>query len=56
MIDDIVCYKGKKERSEGRKIAKTVPGGKGDLSGKALHRSTFAWRGKFDKRSPYSVQ
>ncbi len=56
MIDDIVCYNGKKERREGRKIAKTVPGGKGDLSGKACLLRTFAWRGDFDKRSPYSVQ
>lgn len=49
MIDDKVCYNGKKERREGRKIAKTVPGGKGDLSGKASLLSTFAWRGNCDK-------
>ena len=39
----------KKERRNGRKIAQTVPGSKGDLSGKACLLSTFAWRGKFDK-------
>ena len=53
MIDDI-CYNGEKERREGRMIAKNVPGGKGDLSGKACLLSTFVWRGSFDKRSPHS--
>ena len=48
MIDNI-CYNGEKERREGRMIAKTVPGGKGDLSGKACLLSTFVWRGSFDK-------
>lgn len=51
MIDEI-CYNREKERREGRKIAKTVPGGKGDLSGKACLLSTLVWRGNFDKRSP----
>ena len=53
MTDDI-CYNGEKERREGRKNGKTVPGGKGDLSGKACLLSTFVWRGSFDKRSPHS--
>ena len=44
MIDNI-CYNGGNERQEGRMIAKTVPGGKGDLSGKACLLSTFVLEG-----------
>ncbi len=49
MIGDKYATMKRKERRNGRKFPQTVPGGKGNLSGKACVLSTFAWRGQFDK-------
>ena len=47
---------GKNERREGRKIAKTVPGGEGDLSGKACLQVPAHGGVNLIKIAAYSVQ
>ena len=56
MVGDIICYKGKKERRERGKIAKIVPGGKGDLSGEACLPNTSHGGVTLikNRRTPYS--